>query len=58
MSRPKHLWEKESTRLNPAVHAYIIDPNLEADHNLLPYDIRASIAHVEGLESVGLLNKD
>jgi argininosuccinate lyase len=57
MKKPKQLWEKAATKLHPAVHQYIIDPNLEADKALLKFDIRASIAHAEMLESVALLEK-
>ncbi len=50
------LWETYQ-KMHPMVNQYIIDVNLAQDKILLPYDIQASIAHVEMLAKVKLLTK-
>lgn len=53
------LWKKkESSGADPAVNAYIISKNLEADNQLVPYDVAASIAHAKMLCSCGLLSAE
>lgn len=52
-----YLWQKRGTKRNNLVAAYIASKNLEADATLLPYDIKASIAHAQMLKKVGLVNK-
>ena len=51
------LWQKSGSKIHPMVNKYIIDINLTQDKILLPYDIQASIAHVEMLAKVKLLTK-
>jgi len=50
------LWDKgDADQLHPAVNQYIISKNMEADNVLVPYDIKASIAHATMLAHIGIL---
>lgn len=52
------LWAKGNAgEPHPAVNAYIISKNLMADNRLVPFDVRASIAHAQMLAKVGILTK-
>lgn len=53
----KALWQKKGTTRHPAVNKFMITKNLTADNILLPYDVKASIAHAKMLAKVGLLTK-
>jgi argininosuccinate lyase len=48
------LWQK-STDVNKRVEAFTIGNDQELDLLLAPYDILGSLAHIEMLESIGLL---
>ena len=51
------LWQK-STDVNKRVEAFTIGNDQELDLLLAPYDILGSLAHIEMLESIGLLTKE
>lgn len=59
MSQAKHqkLWQKDGSKMHPAVNDYIISKNLEADNALVPFDAKGSKAHARMLGHVGLLDK-
>ncbi len=48
------LWQK-GTRLDPRVEAFTVGRDPVLDHELIPFDCRASIAHAKMLKSVGIL---
>lgn len=52
------LWQKSKTKLNPLVTDYIISKNLDADNQLVQYDIRGSIAHANMLAKQGLIESE
>lgn len=49
------LWVKPGAEIDPATMRYMAGRDVELDRRLLPHDIRASIAHVRGLRSIGAL---
>lgn len=51
------IWQKSATKLHPLVTRYIVSKDCAQDTVLLPYDVRASIAHAQMLAKVGLLKK-
>lgn len=49
------LWQKKGVKFDKNVNAFIISKNLAEDTALVPYDVRASLAHAHMLGKVGLL---
>ena len=55
----KKLWSKSKKEiLHSAVLKYTVGTDSMFDIRLMPFDIRASIAHAKGLLKIGILNKD
>ncbi len=54
----KKLWQTNSNGLNPLVEAFTVGDDYIFDLQLLPYDIKASIAHAEMLHEIGVLNEN
>lgn len=53
------LWQASGkAQLNPLVEAYTVGDDYLSDQQLLGYDITASKAHAQMLQSVGVLTKD
>lgn len=50
------LWDK-SAKLNPAVEAYTVGNDYLLDMKLLPYDLKASLAHAKMLAAKDLLSE-
>jgi argininosuccinate lyase len=48
------LWQK-GTRLDPRIEEFTVGRDPGLDHELIPFDCRASIAHATMLKSVGIL---
>ena len=54
----KHkLWQTNDKGLHPLVETFTVGDDYILDHQLLPYDIKASIAHAEMLFKMGILSK-
>jgi len=51
------LWQKDKTAL-AAVEKFTVGKDRELDLLLAPFDVLGSLAHIEMLESVGLLSKE
>lgn len=51
------LWQK-STDVNKKIEAFTIGNDQELDLLLAPYDILGSLAHIQMLQEIGLLEKD
>ena len=51
------LWEK-NVKVNKDVEAYTVGRDKELDVYLAPYDVLGSMAHIQMLESIGLLAED
>jgi argininosuccinate lyase len=56
MSQP--LWQKPGVRIDPAIQAFLAGDDVVLDREFFLYDIRASIAHAEGLQRIGLLTAE
>src|SRR5690242_10796461 len=51
------LWQKDKTALEE-VERFTVGKDRELDLQLAPFDVLGSLAHIQMLESVGLLTKD
>jgi len=51
------LWQKDKTSLKE-VETFTVGNDRLMDMHLAPFDVLGSLAHIQMLESVGLLNKD
>ena len=51
------LWQINNNQLHPLVEEFTVGDDYIFDQQLLPYDIHASIAHVEMLFGIGVINK-
>lgn len=51
------LWQTGSDELRPLVESYTVGDDYKLDQQLLPYDIKASIAHAGMLFEIGVINK-
>ncbi|MCZ6835486.1 MAG: argininosuccinate lyase [Planctomycetota bacterium] len=49
------LWKIDDTTVDVNIQRYLAGDDVLLDRYLLPYDIEATIAHVEGLKSIGAL---
>ncbi len=56
MTQP--LWQKSTTSINQTMMDYMAGEDIVLDRELIQYDIVASKAHVEGLQSIGILTQD
>ncbi len=56
MSTP--LWMKDGVRIDARIMRFLAGEDVLLDRELLPYDIRASRAHAEGLANIGILSVD
>lgn len=52
------LWSKSGVTVDERIQRFLAGEDVILDRQLLPYDIRASRAHAEGLERVGILTED
>jgi len=52
------LWVKNDTSLDEELLRFMVGDDLQWDAVLLPYDIRATIAHVRGLSQIAVLRPD
>lgn len=54
----KHkLWQTEKDQINSPVEDFTVGDDYISDQQLLPYDIKASLAHAEMLFTIGILNE-
>lgn len=56
MTQP--LWQKSGVKIDPRIMKFLAGDDVLLDRELLPHDIEASRAHVEGLQRVGVLQAD
>jgi argininosuccinate lyase len=52
---PQHLWDKGGA-VDAGMLQYTARDDWQLDRRLLPYDLRATLAHVHGLERIGVLS--
>jgi argininosuccinate lyase len=52
------LWNKPGVRIDPAIQAFLAGDDVVLDREFFAFDIRASIAHAEGLRRIGVLSDD
>lgn len=50
------IWDKGGSNIDDRIMRFLAGEDVRLDQHLLPYDIRASIAHVNGLNRIGILN--
>lgn len=50
------LWDKGGASIDERLMRFLAGEDVRLDQHLLPYDIRASIAHVNGLHRIGILD--
>ncbi len=48
------LWQKKGVRIDARIMRFLAGDDVLHDRELFPFDIRATIAHVEGLAKIGL----
>ncbi len=56
MSTP--LWQKDGIRIDAAIMAFLAGSDVLLDREFIRHDIRASQAHAEGLQRIGILSAD
>jgi argininosuccinate lyase len=56
MNSKNRLWQSSGSGLNPLVDRYTVGDDYAMDQILLVYDIEASKAHAQMLESIGILS--
>lgn len=49
------LWQKNNITIDPHIMAFMAGDDITLDQELLPFDIQASKAHVQGLQHIDLL---
>lgn len=52
----KKIWQIGENKLDSLVEAFTVGDDYILDQELLPYDIKASIAHAEMLLKIGIIN--
>lgn len=52
------LWQKNNTQTAAAVEAFTVGKDREMDQYLAAFDVMGSLAHVQMLASIGLLNQE
>lgn len=52
------LWQKPGTRIDERIQRFLAGEDVRLDRHLLAYDIRASRAHANGLQRIGVLAAD
>ncbi|PIX59300.1 MAG: argininosuccinate lyase [Lysobacterales bacterium CG_4_10_14_3_um_filter_64_11] len=50
------LWQKPGTRIDERIQRFLAGEDVRLDRQLLGYDIRASRAHANGLQRIGVLS--
>lgn len=50
------LWQTNNSQLNPLVEEFTVGDDYIFDQELLPYDIKGSIAHAKMLFKIGIIN--
>ena len=55
----KYLWQSDTDRqIDETIMEFMAGQDVVLDRELFPFDIRATAAHVRGLERIDILNKD
>ena len=54
----KLLWQKDGVAVDAQIQAFLAGDDVILDREFIIYDIRASQAHAEGLQRIGILNKE
>ncbi len=52
------LWQKEGVRVDERIQRFLAGNDIGDDRALFAYDLRASLAHAEGLANIGILRAD
>ena len=54
----KLLWQKDGVAVDAQIQAFLAGDDVILDREFITYDIRASQAHAEGLQRIGILTKE
>ena len=54
----KLLWQKQGVAVDADIQAFLAADDVILDREFIAYDIRASRAHAEGLQRIGILTQD
>ena len=54
----KLLWQKQGVAVDADIQAFLAGDDVILDRQFIAYDIRASRAHAEGLQRIGILAAD
>jgi argininosuccinate lyase len=52
------LWQKEGVRVDARIQRFLAGDDIVHDRALFAHDLRASVAHAEGLANIGILTAD
>lgn len=52
------LWQKPGTRVDERIQRFLAGEDVRLDRQLIAYDIRASRAHAQGLQRIGVLSAE
>jgi argininosuccinate lyase len=52
------LWQKEGVRVDERIQRFLAGDDIVHDRALFAHDLRASVAHAEGLAHIGILTAD
>ena len=52
------LWQKEGVKVDERIQRFLAGDDIANDRALFAYDLRASVAHAQGLANIGILTPD
>lgn len=52
------LWQKDNSKLDSLIENYTVGDDYVLDNELMPYDIKASLAHAKGLQEINILSEE
>ena len=53
----KKLWNNKKNKISKDITSFLAGEDIELDKFLFIYDVDASLAHVKGLQSIGVIKK-
>lgn len=53
----KKIWNSSGIKVSDEISSFLAGEDVELDNFIFVYDVDATIAHIKGLQSIGILNK-
>src|SRR6056300_976344 len=53
----KKIWNSSGIKVSDEISSFLAGEDIELDNFIFVYDVDATIAHIKGLQSIGILNK-